>query len=130
MYEVKWLIQGRVILLDTGSHVTMEDNVAFNEEIETMLNTVDSSVHLISDTSQLKVFPVNVIKLIEVFTFLKHPNMGIGVQVSSNPMIRFLTRAITRVFTAYPFQIVASRDEAIELLYQLDNTLAVRANVD
>ena len=46
--------------------------------------TLIPPVHLISDTSELRTFPVNVVKLIEVFSFLKHPNMGIGVQVSSN----------------------------------------------
>ena len=34
MYKVRWHIQDRVILLDTGSHVTMEDNINFNNEIE------------------------------------------------------------------------------------------------
>jgi|GEM_PF-6708216 len=124
MYEVRWIIQNRVVLLYTGSHLVMEDNVEINHQVEVLLNEVNHPVHLISDTSELKSFPINVVKLIEVYSFLKHPNFEIGVQVSSSPMIRFLTRAITRPFKSYPFKIVASREEALELLYQLDETLA------
>ena len=121
-YQVKWLLENRIVYVINTGVGTAEDVVNSMHEAIAMMEGVPPPVHIIID-GQTK---TNDISLGDLLTIMRKtpssPNIGWAVYVSESKMNRFfgsmasqIAKAQTKAFITLP--------EAIEFLQRVDQTL-------
>jgi len=123
-YKMNWLKEGRVIHLRIDGEVTIEDLTVFNTEIRKMLDQGTGKVHVISDMEEVGKVPTNMLKIREVITYFKHPNLGWHILINhkNNPLSSFLVTVATQAAGLQVRQ-VSSFEDAVSTISRIDQTL-------
>ncbi|MGQ9907872.1 MAG: hypothetical protein ACUVS2_03450 [Candidatus Flexifilum sp.] len=125
LYEMDWIVEGRVTYWKYWGDYTHDDLVAWDADAVDMLEHLPDDVvfcHAIYDMTEIrKMAPLRDYLALEA---RKHPKVGWTLIIGSlGPVQRFILSAATQAMQVRT-RFVASLDEAIELLRSVDATLA------
>jgi hypothetical protein len=123
-YEVSWYIEGRVIFSRFSGDVTIDDLDQVNKlVIEFLDSSASNAVHHLSDATGIDSHPNNAFALQNSQSYLKHSRLGwVVVYGVKNKTLNFLSALVTQVLKVR-VRMLASHDEAVTFLQQVDKTL-------
>ncbi len=122
--KVGWLVEGRVIFVETENEVSIDELQDINNFIAELMEQSDAPlVHVIVYNHAAKI-PLNVIQLQNVSRPVQgHPRNGWNIFVSaSNGLVDFAMNAVSQVFKTRWRQ-VSSFEEALAFLQSVDQSL-------
>jgi hypothetical protein len=123
-YEVSYLVDKRVVFINLYGKLTMDDLRKTTAESRRLCEEGIPFVHVISDTSDLKV-EMKVSDFMEMFRGLPPiPTVGWSVGVTSNSVHRFFFSIVAQL-THNKSRNFATMEEAIAFLQKADDTLPV-----
>jgi hypothetical protein len=116
--QYNWILENEILILKY-SNPTSEDVHQLNDDMMSLLNTLDSPIYLVSDTTEIGKFPTSLVELKSNAAFLRHPNlrMIISVGMASNPMVVFMAKALSSLVGVRFFD-SSSVEEALEIIYK------------
>jgi hypothetical protein len=125
-HEISWQQPNRIIKVVVDGDQSIEDLGRISDELVAYLAQGQPPVHVLSDARTMGKFPVQLNAVKEINErWLRHPNVGWTVVVSkSNPVLNFLAATVTHIIHVN-YRMVATPEEALEVLRLVDNTLPV-----
>jgi hypothetical protein len=128
MFELSWLLEGRILYAMIENTITEVDDTAFDNAVQQFLDrNTGLPVHIITDYTELETIQTEITPLhgeTQDHLLSKHPALGIRVCVSSdhNALLRYLTplKSFALKLCAHTEPTVES---ALEYLYTIDPTL-------
>lgn len=124
---ISWIVQDRVLLVDCGTKITMEEIFTMNKSLLRYLELSKTDLTILFLAEDLDDFPFTFARLHQAFTFLKHERLGITITIADKPMIRLISTVILYMLRIRLRHFVSTYDEAIALLKELQPELE---NVD
>lgn len=118
-----WLVEKRIILVDVGKRLTTEDLINMNDGIVELLDIGDAKVHIIFQATELRSFPISVSVISNIFTFIKHENLGWDITIGTNRVIKFISKLVNVAEGRRATRYVSTYEEAINTLQTFDPTL-------
>jgi hypothetical protein len=121
-YEFSWVLPQRVMLVRIYGEVTAKEMEQIDTQTLTAVMEGTPPVHGIVNTLDVISVPVNLKTMTRTFRGI-HPNAGITIMISQNPLYHFFLNIITQLNHAETHT-AKTYVEAIEKLRRLDPTLA------
>lgn len=125
-YQLSWYRENYIVLATVSGDFSLAELEAYGNELsQHYLEGAQTPIHVISDVSAMKKFPTHALTAIRTSeSWLRHPKLGwvILIDKNSNPMLRFLLATVTQV-VKLKYRMVATPEEALSLLYNLDPAL-------
>jgi len=123
--NISWYMENRILFIKVPQEVSIEEIKYMSSQISDAIQVGEAPIHVIFDASEMQTFPNNVKSLMQAMQiFLKHPKMGWNFAINPNRLILFLGTVVSRALGMNKYRAVASVDEALEILYRVDSTLA------
>ena len=120
--SMEWMIPHRVLLLRITGDVSSDEVRQIAGSVEKWIDNGHAPVHLMIDTTQMGRFPVSVTQIHGYSRWLYHPKTGYVVLLNPIQLIAFLTTIITGM-AHVQFKIAETEQEALQILYKVDDTL-------
>ncbi len=118
-----WYLDKRIIYSVLEGDLSIDDVIQINDEILELLKHGNERVYLVTDTTKVGRFPVNLTQLSKAIEYLKEPNLKAVVTIGTNNLLtRFVASTMTQVWHI-ELKMVNSMDEALAYLFKLDPTL-------
>jgi len=124
--EHTWLIEGKVISIITMGDVTLDDLKLSAKLTSGILDTSDTTVHLIVNLAQTYEFASDISEINVFMTPInRHPRMGWSIVYrAQNKLVRFIITLASQI-TRSRVRVVNTRNDAINALMKLDPALSV-----
>ena len=121
MYDVSWLVRNKVLLIRAEDEVTPAELKSGLSLMHVMVMDSDETVHCITDSRNLKKYPLKFSTLLRAEQ--KQDYSGWTIHIDSNPMGRRLTDMVTQMTTGQKVKTFPSITRAIKFLQQEDHQL-------
>ncbi len=122
-HHIEWQTPQKVILVQLSGQVTLESSAAFDADLKPYLDEGTAPTHVIIDFSAAEMTALNPQKVKEGQTFMQHPNLGWGIIVGANALIRFMTSILFQMVQTKA-RLFDTREEGIAFLYENDPALS------
>lgn len=123
-FQVRWLIEDRVLLGQTPSNFQAEDMALLDQMMMSYLEKAPSGqlVHFIGDMTEATTSPS--LREQRQLGFPKHPNYGWTIMygLHTKPIMKMIMSIATQLFQAR-FREVKDMNEALDFLQYIDTTL-------
>ncbi|HRF96343.1 MAG TPA: hypothetical protein PLZ51_14155 [Aggregatilineales bacterium] len=123
-YTLSWLVDKRVLYLVVEGEVTanlIRDIIA---ESLVMAKEGIYPVHTITNATQAKSIPKNTPAILNEFKNTKLETTGFSVVITTNPLIRFLSQFLLKLFRL-ELRFASDLDDAMVILGRMDNTIPI-----
>lgn len=95
-YEIKWLVEGRVLYIKPVGDISLEDLEDSVTRMQAMLDAGEAPIHSISDNRFVGKFPTSLSTLRKLMS--PHPKAsGWSLLIQENTATRFVSEMLTRV---------------------------------
>jgi hypothetical protein len=122
-YEGRWHTEGRILLGRVYGDLPLPEVEAASRDLIGYLEQGQRPVHLITDMTDLSLYPFNIRAIRSAADFLNHPALGWWQLFGSdNPSLRLLTALVARI-AGVKFRWAQSQDEALAFLIGQDDSL-------
>lgn len=122
-YEVRWLVDKRIIYFHTSGIATIDDVKAGNKKVMVMLDEGIPFVHLITDSTDVEKVQLGLNDLASVFRDMPaSPKLGWSIYVSPKMLDRFFA-SVTTQLTKSRHREFNSLADALAFLKSVDDTL-------
>lgn len=121
MYEVKWILHQRIVLLQAVGDQTIEDIEEGIKQLNDFFTGGQPPVHVISDSRYMGKFPVS-LKLLNQ-QMKPHENSGYTVAIGGNALTNFISKMLSRAAKGPDMIFSDSIESALAQLQHLDATL-------
>lgn len=129
---VNWLIENCLVLIKVSGDVSVEDAEVINAEVVALLRAGEPPVHVLSDLTELRKFPFDLIGMRRALSYLQEPNLGwvmaYGPSSIASSFARLLT-SLVRVRLRFvrdqadALNVLAGMDARIKALIERDSNL-------
>lgn len=122
-YEVRSLIDRRVVLITTSGVVTLPQVRVGGQQVDVLLSAGEAPVHVIIDITKMTEYPLSPSKIFEASPFLRHPKLG---YIAAYGVSSLLLNTLIRVFgqmAPFQYRIVQSLPEALAFLRSQDSRI-------
>ncbi len=117
-YTIQWQVLDQVIYIEFSSNLSLEVLTEFNQEIITMLDSVDGQVCIIWDFATLELIRGNVLAIREKLNFINHPNLTWLIILSANSVIKFSIQLLSQLSSISPLY-HRTLEEALDFLLHI-----------
>ncbi len=122
-YEVRSLIDRRVVLIVTGGVVTLPEIRAGGEQVNALVSVGEPPVHVIIDITKMTDYPLSPSRIFEASPFLRHPNLGyIPAYGVTNPLLNTLLQVVG-LMAPFEYRVVESLPDALAFLNDSDSRI-------
>lgn len=121
-HTVEWLIQGRIIAVQVNGNITLQDVADIDQKTIALLDSAQTTVHIIADLEALGKFPFDVIGMRRTATYLQHPQLGLIVAYGTSYIASTFAQLLTQL-AGVRLHFARNRDEALKRLMAEDAAL-------
>jgi hypothetical protein len=118
-FQVTWYHSDRVIYVRLEGLVTLEEISGATEKVIEHVYQGTPPVHVLSDLRDMHKFPTNLVDISRSVKPMDNTILGYTLIVGLNPVVRFLTSAISQFFKAR-YRTFNTPDEALAFLAEVD----------
>ena len=123
-YTLSWLVDKRVLYLVIEGEVTANLIREIIADSVAMAKEGIFPVHTITNATQAKSIPKNTPAILNEFKNTKLETTGFSVVITTNPLIRFLSQFLLKLFRL-ELRFASDLDDAMLILGRMDNTLPI-----
>ena len=124
-YEVRPLIDGRVVLITVSGHVSLAQVRVGGEQVDALVSAGEPPVHVIIDITRMSDYPITASKIFELSPFLRNPRLGMVPAFGVTNMLLVTLLRVIGQMAPFRYQIVDSMSEAVALLQSQDSRIHI-----
>ena len=119
-----WYQENRVTLIQVWGSLSFAEIQALDEQYIQLVQSVNQPIYSLVDASKIEKIPLDIKLMNNTIQSFKEPNIECVIIVLTNLFIAILASTLSRL-ARRPFRIVATWEEALTVLEELDVYFAI-----
>ncbi len=121
--QINWYIPQRVVYIRWDATVTLDTIEQVSAAVRTLMDEATAPCHILNDARDVASYPVNVMEIRGVMTFIDHPKLEWLISITSNPVVTFLADIVPQMITKTRSKATMDVDIALDFLRCADCSL-------
>ncbi len=126
-YEVRSLIDRRVVLVVVEGTVTLSEVRAGGQQVDALISAGEAPVHVIIDITRMTDYPLSPSRIFEASPFLRHPDLGYIPAYGVTSLLLNTLLQVIGLMAPFEYRVVQSLADALDFLRAQDSRIDSRA---